>query len=274
MDGRKAVRYVVFAAAVILVSQGAWLMPAYSAPIPGDITADGSVELDSSFTTGEVMGGFSTIDGGTSTGSTYSGGTVTGSNPVTSTFSAIGDGIRLSGYSGASTQFTSTSDFFIGIDFLFNLANTSLTDSYEVTLRAVTANWVTSTGDDAYSESEFSISDSSNSEVFFSYLMSDTLDVGGAMSESKDETFSVTLAPGATETFDGFLTVNAEIFAAGTIGVNFTGDFYIDSIVNLTTPPNPVPEPGTFLLFASGIVGLAGFSRRRSRGKKYRRTEC
>jgi hypothetical protein len=56
-----------------------------------------------------------------------------------------------------------------------------------------------------------------------------------------------------------FINVNAP----GISYVTFTGDFYV--LDNLTFSSSTTPEPGTLLLFGSGLAGLASLLRRRVR---------
>lgn len=54
-----------------------------------------------------------------------------------------------------------------------------------------------------------------------------------------------------------FININA----AGISSVTFTGDFYV--LDNLTFTGSTTPEPGSLVLFGSGLLGLAGILRRR-----------
>jgi hypothetical protein len=47
---------------------------------------------------------------------------------------------------------------------------------------------------------------------------------------------------------------------------DWTGDFTVTATGN--TVPAPVPEPATILLLGSGLVGLAGYARKRSRSSR------
>ena len=65
-------------------------------------------------------------------------------------------------------------------------------------------------------------------------------------------------------------TINFNVTAgtAGTHNLSFNddwiqGDFYLDNTSLTMVPPSSTPEPGSLVLFGSGMLGLAGLLRRK-----------
>jgi hypothetical protein len=242
-------------------------------PFTADLSITGEVEFDTGFALADgnvtQTGDFSTTEAGVSTSSTFDGTTVTGANPLLGILTDFGDGFGMS----ADVDAGFYSEFGIGIDIGIDVMNTSATDTWKVTFKVGSSdfnNEVDADGVDAFADSGFTV-DVDSSEVFFTEVLSDTLfgDVlngvdlgtfGELVSDSGEAFFDVQLAPGATALIEGAWTMEGGVFDPGTATVDFSAFLSVDSVENLTQ----VPEPGTLLLLATGLGGLAVIRRRRT----------
>jgi hypothetical protein len=90
------------------------------------------------------------------------------------------------------------------------------------------------------------------------------------VSDNDGHSADFTLVPNLSsgQTLVGFAATGTVITVASITAPTDYWDFFIDNIhFNEALPPdlNPVPEPGTMLMLGSGLVGLAGWGRKKFR---------
>ena len=249
-------------------------------PIPLDLVIEGEVEFDEVFaddsTFGAVtqLGAFSVTEGEATTMATYIDATVAGTNPLLGTLTHTGDGMAVINSSIA----TDDGEFGVGFDLFMSLLNTSLTDTYLVTLEIIYDNFVNADGDDAYADSEYWIETLSDGEIFFTDLISDTVNgdevagdltggFGDPLADVLSTTFDILLDPnGGYEEVFAILTLEGGAFPdVSTAEAIFSASIRIVGVENLTNPDPVVPEPSALAIWSLlGMVGIAfGVKRRR-----------
>jgi len=257
--------YALFGASLLVLT----IAPAHAAPINSDLSITGSVAFDQSFAAGALFGGatqsgnINATQGGVNSSSPYSGATAPATNPLNGTLSNTGDGF---GFSGSAFAPAGGDQYGIGIDLGINLANSSATTTYVVVFRVDFSNQVNAGGNDAYTESEFSIKDALLNELFFTHLISDTLfenqkngnytgAFGGIESDNGFSTLTFTLNPGASLSFDGTWTLRS-LVNDGNASADLTTFISVDSVTGRGGNPNPVPAPATLLLVMLGAAAM------------------
>lgn len=232
--------------------------------IPLTVASDSSIEYDDANSFND-SGAFELTSGGLITSSSTSDGSVSGVNPLTGPFSHTGDKVDFRGDASVTNE-----DFIIGFDGMVSFENNSLTDSYELFFTLNYSNFVNSSGLDGNAFSEFSLS-VNGTEEYFTQLLSDSLNgneiagesddgsggdfgLGGNLSESATELFSVEIAPSDLLKIEYFWTSESIDNISGSSMVNFDSYLRLDSVVNLSTPPTGVPEPKSIFLFAFTLL--------------------
>ncbi len=243
--------------------------PVEAIPLPTEVSINGLVSFDSSFanTAGNVTlaGEFFAMENGVNSGSSFSGTLVTGDNPVTGLPVAINDGFGMQLSSRADFDSITDSEYAIGIDLEMSFENTSASNPYQIQLRFENTNNVNADGADSYATSDFSI-DVGGKEIFFSDLTSDTAfgdkhsgavlgSFGDSLSHITDTLYQITLDPGTQVMLVASYTgEGAAYFDPGASIVDFSHRIRIDRVINLG---NPIPIPGSLLLFLSGFIFVA-----------------
>ena len=224
--------------------------------VTGDVTFDeGSFYVDGATLAGE----FSSILGGTETGSSFNAGGL-GGDPCSQggELTDVGDGFGIVANSSGVDE--SEIDV-LGVDLSLDFVNTSgLT--HVLTVKLDFSNSVDVGGADAFADSSFTLDEPC--EFFFTDLISDIpngdekngapLGTEGAfVSDSGMSSWDVTLGPGESVAWTGAFTLATGAFPpdfgvdfGDAIGSNFSSCFVADLTV--------VPEPSTMLLLTVGFL--------------------
>ena len=252
---------------------------AHAVPFSSDISITGSLAFDdaTAFVGGDGThsGSLTATQGGSDTTTTYDDTSVSsGINPLAGMLTDIGDGFSFRGSGSASTVF---GEIFGGVDLAVEMANTSVSDSYEVVLGVDFFHSVDAGGADAYIESVFDLFDrgSPGSEMFTD-IVSDTFfgdernlvplgTFGAEVTDSDTLGLTYQLDPGDVLELAGFYTLEGLFPESGTIAGSYDFGFEILDVSRLSAPPPDVPLPGTVFLLGAGLLGLAGAARRSPR---------
>jgi len=197
-------------------------------------------------------------------GTTFTGNGPSGSTPwITSTFDDGGSAgsIRLTMWLNGLTSPENVSGMYFNLDPALN--PTSLSFSYVGTWSTGPAADSISTGTDG-----FKADGDGKYDILFSFPTGSGFDAGEkvvyditGLSALTANSFAYSSAPGSTSGGTG------TYYAAAHVQNTTAPDGSMSSgWVAASTPPSTVPLPGAAWLFGSGLVGLAGFARRRRAG--------
>jgi hypothetical protein len=259
----------------LLATLVAATLPAHAALLPSSLSVNASVSLDTTNSLAPTGGASQTgtlqkVVGGSSTTSSFSGdpasiSPASLSGALTSTGDGVGAVFGMSGSFSPTAGVSATTDGLFA-DFLFSLSNGSATDTLVVTFRAAIANLVGASGADAFAYSDISVRDAGNNELLYSDHRADTIN-GDAAFDSPNDTFSITLNPGASTSFTALQRQRGGAFATGSqYSASIDSFLSIDDVVcrGDGCGGGQVPLPGTLPLLALAL-GALGVVRRRGR---------
>jgi PEP-CTERM motif-containing protein len=269
--------------------------PAWATPIPAALSFTGDYQYD--VTGGDELaiagaatqsGSIFAREGGVDTPTTLLDLIVTGSNPLSGTLTDHGNGVLGAGdgFGGLATGsasgtgfhgFFSDTDLGDGEPNPLTIANSALLDTFQIFFSLTFEHTATAGGVDGWADSDLEVL-LDGVEIFESKLTSDTIfgneidhspvsGFGGPVSASGSFLFSIQVGPG------GFRTVGLDHTMEGTANlfeppddpfssssVSVPGYFLsVDNVVNL----GEVPEPGSYVLFGSGLLALMALRRLR-----------
>ncbi|MCW8092722.1 hypothetical protein [Alteromonas sp. ASW11-130] len=241
---------------------------AISAPIPTDLTIDGTVAFNTSLSlpaSGSATqgGDMTAYIGGVNTISVVDNVTVTGDNPLGGVFVDFDDGVEINA-GGSGDANSAVGDLIF--DIAFDLTNSSLTSDYQIFFEVEYFNFVNADGTDAYIDAEINLFDNGLNEFFASDLTSDTVfgdSVNGTDLPTSGDSqldagifeFDITLTAGTSDFFTGLVKIDGEDF--GGDGSFFGNAEVWITVVDAVELNADVPEPSVFTILLSGLLLLS-----------------
>ncbi|HEY1090520.1 MAG TPA: hypothetical protein VGE47_05460 [Burkholderiaceae bacterium] len=227
---------------------------ASAGPLPASLSVTGQVSFDTvnSFANGGALqsGTLTHRNGGVDTTLAFG----VAPNLLSGALSATGDGAGV--LSSVSGTFAGPDPATVSLfaDYLFNLSNSSATDTLTIFFRATAINNVSASGADAYAHSLLSVRDELNAEIFFSDISADTVN-GDTSFISASDLFSLVLAPGQSTSFSALQSLQGGAFADGSsYSASLDGFLAIEEVRSTGTPTNDVPLPGTLPLVLLALL--------------------
>jgi hypothetical protein len=238
----------------------------------GNVTQTGNIRTTAGGTYTEL--GYSTAPG-TADGVNDNSTTLPTTNPLSANLTDTGDGVgyatNLDALPFTGFEFNEGYDFIV--EFGLDLENTSLTDTFTITLQADYSNVVQASGTDSFADAkldlELNLLDVLSSEVLSDTLLGDEKNgvslgtFGAEVSDMGVFFFDVILTPGEAATIAGTHQWEGGVFDDGFSNVDIDFDLTIADVSCSGECLPAVPIPAAAYLFASALSGLALLRRRR-----------